>query len=180
MATKDNPGEIDYYERAEPDEPIWPLLGRDRHAAALIRLWAEMREREGEPAESVAEARQAASDFEEVARKRGAAVMTMDSVIMFATTLRKEKEDAAAAPQTDTPPADASAYALKEGEIVVPHRGKPAKLLKIFGPDADEKVRGQANVQFARSPGPITVPFASLRRAMPEELEVYRLEGGRL
>lgn len=43
MGTKTAPGEFDCYARAAPDEPIFVLLGRDPHAAQLVRLWADLR-----------------------------------------------------------------------------------------------------------------------------------------
>lgn len=39
MGTKANPGECDCYARALLDEPLFTLLGRDRHAPALVRKW---------------------------------------------------------------------------------------------------------------------------------------------
>jgi hypothetical protein len=105
-------------------------------------------------------------------------VMTMDSVVMFATTLRQAKEPAAAPP----PPEDApTGYGLAVGEIVMVGHGGPAKLLRIF-PDnpENETVRGKVNVQFPRTGGPVTVDAIQIRRAMPEEVEQYRLAGGRL
>ena len=44
MATKNNPGPHDCYAKAEPDEPMFILLGRDPHAATLVWLWAVLRE----------------------------------------------------------------------------------------------------------------------------------------
>ncbi len=44
MGTKNNPGEFGCYAAAEPDEPMFTLLGRDPHAASLVWLWAVMRE----------------------------------------------------------------------------------------------------------------------------------------
>lgn len=44
MGTKNNPGEYDCYEKADPDEPIFVLLGRDRFAASLVRLWAHAKQ----------------------------------------------------------------------------------------------------------------------------------------
>lgn len=43
MGTKNNPGAWDCYANAEPDEPMFVLLGRDPTAGALVRLWAEAR-----------------------------------------------------------------------------------------------------------------------------------------
>lgn len=47
MATKNNPGKFDCYANAEPDEPMFVLLGRDRMGASIVRLWALAREGEG-------------------------------------------------------------------------------------------------------------------------------------
>jgi hypothetical protein len=57
MATKNNPGKYDCYANAEPDEPIFVLLGRDKHAPTLVWLWATLRQLDGEPQEVVTEAR---------------------------------------------------------------------------------------------------------------------------
>ncbi len=40
MATKNKPGVYDCYSRAEPDEPMFVLLGRDPTAAAMVVAWA--------------------------------------------------------------------------------------------------------------------------------------------
>lgn len=45
MGTKNNPGTFDCYENAEPDEPMFVLLGRDLDAPRLVEEWAESRER---------------------------------------------------------------------------------------------------------------------------------------
>lgn len=58
MATKANPGAYDCYHNAEPDEPMFVLLARDKHAATLVWLWAVLRELDSEKPEVVAEARQ--------------------------------------------------------------------------------------------------------------------------
>ncbi len=73
MATKNKPGKFDCYANAEPDEPMFILLGRDRHAPSVVRQWADMREIEGEDPAKVAEARQCAEameDFREERRRR--------------------------------------------------------------------------------------------------------------
>lgn len=58
MGTKNNPGSCDCYAKAEPDEPMFVLLGRDKHAPALVWLWAVLRELDGEDPKNVAEARE--------------------------------------------------------------------------------------------------------------------------
>lgn len=60
MGTKNNPGAFDCYAAAHPDEPMFVLLGRDRHAPMLVTLWAWLREVDGEEARKVAEARECA------------------------------------------------------------------------------------------------------------------------
>lgn len=43
MGTKRNPGDFDCYANAEPDEPMFVLLGRDPLAPALVELWRAIR-----------------------------------------------------------------------------------------------------------------------------------------
>ncbi len=43
MATKNNPGKFDCYENADPDEPMFVLLGRDPTAPILVDLWVKIR-----------------------------------------------------------------------------------------------------------------------------------------
>jgi hypothetical protein len=47
MSTKNDPGKFDCYANAAPDEPMFVLLGRDRHAPLLVRIWVLLRHREG-------------------------------------------------------------------------------------------------------------------------------------
>lgn len=43
MGTKNNPGQFDCYDAADPDEPIFVLLARDPSAPALVVAWATLR-----------------------------------------------------------------------------------------------------------------------------------------
>jgi hypothetical protein len=43
MGTKNDPGKYDCYSRAEPDEPMFVLLGRDPIAPHLVWVWAKVR-----------------------------------------------------------------------------------------------------------------------------------------
>jgi hypothetical protein len=56
MGTKNRPGAFDCYANAEPDEPMFVLLGRDVDAPALVELWAQHRELRGEDPAKVKEA----------------------------------------------------------------------------------------------------------------------------
>jgi hypothetical protein len=57
MGTKNNPGDFDCYAAAKPDEPMFVLLARDRHAPSLVWLWASLREMDNEDPAKVEEAR---------------------------------------------------------------------------------------------------------------------------
>lgn len=71
MGTKNNPGAFDCYANAEPDEPMFVLLGRDKHAPALVWLWAVLRELDGETPEKVAEARACVQEMVEFGVSKG-------------------------------------------------------------------------------------------------------------
>lgn len=47
MGTKNDPGEFDCYDNAEPDEPMFVLLARDPLAPILVELWASLRADDG-------------------------------------------------------------------------------------------------------------------------------------
>lgn len=44
MGTKNNPGSFDCYANAEPDEPMFILLARDKSSPSLVEDWADDRE----------------------------------------------------------------------------------------------------------------------------------------
>lgn len=43
MATKNNPGKHDCYTKADPDEPLFTLRGKDPIAAWLVGAWVALR-----------------------------------------------------------------------------------------------------------------------------------------
>lgn len=45
MGTKNQPGEFDCYAKADPDEPVFVLLGRDPVASLVVNAWALVREK---------------------------------------------------------------------------------------------------------------------------------------
>lgn len=71
MATKNNPGKYDCYENADPDEPMFILLGRDPDGPRLVDEWANARENRGYNPEKVAEARQCAESMRQWLAKIG-------------------------------------------------------------------------------------------------------------
>jgi hypothetical protein len=57
VSTKNNPSKIsDCYANAANDEPMFVLLGRDKHAPQLVEMWAGQRAAEGEDPAKVEEA----------------------------------------------------------------------------------------------------------------------------
>ena len=71
MGTKNQPGRFDCYQNAKPDEPMFVLLGRDKHAAGLVRLWALLRHKAGEDEAVVLEALECAKAMDAWARQLG-------------------------------------------------------------------------------------------------------------
>lgn len=69
MGTKNSPGVFDCYHAAEPDEPMFVLLGRDPLAHMLVRIWADLRQGFDSP-DKVNEARTCADALEAWARKK--------------------------------------------------------------------------------------------------------------
>ncbi|MFM7010128.1 MAG: hypothetical protein ACKO0Z_12495 [Betaproteobacteria bacterium] len=65
MGTKNKPGQFDCYANAEPDEPMFILLGRDPLAPLLVELWADVRSVLVKDVEKVTEARMCASAMRE-------------------------------------------------------------------------------------------------------------------
>lgn len=63
MGTKDAPGAFDCYTKAAPDEPMFVLLARDKHAPTLVWLWALLREIEQEDPAKVSDARDCVEDM---------------------------------------------------------------------------------------------------------------------
>lgn len=71
MGTKLNPGAFDCYKNAEPDEPMFILLGRDPMAGYLVRLWAWWRRMRGEDERKINEARMCAEAMDAYAQRHG-------------------------------------------------------------------------------------------------------------
>lgn len=71
MGTKNNPGAFDCYANAEPDEPMFVLLGRDPAAWATVLVWATLRQAISHEPDKEAEAVACASALETWARQLG-------------------------------------------------------------------------------------------------------------
>jgi hypothetical protein len=176
------------WSRADDTEQVFVFRQRDRHAPALIRLWAEMREKEGEDTAVVNDARTVAQLMEDASVAQGRTFLSLNAVLSLAASLKRNAADVdgSGIPAQETPTAGGQAlpdnpYNLRVGDIVVAGRGRPAKLVRVFGTDKDtpEAVRGHANIQLPGT-SPVTVQFDMLRRAAPEEVEAYQNSGGRM
>jgi hypothetical protein len=80
MGTKNQPGKFDCYEKAEPDEPMFVLLGRDPCAPILIEFWVDLRKHMGEDQEKLAEAVDCAAHCYEWLAKKGKALAYVDLI----------------------------------------------------------------------------------------------------
>ena len=63
MGTKNNPGEFDCYNKADPDEPMFVLLARDSYAPFLVEMWATARQHLPKQHAKVVEARRCAAEM---------------------------------------------------------------------------------------------------------------------
>lgn len=89
MATKNNPGAHDCYAKAEPDEPIFVLLARDRHAPVLVAVWAALRRLEGEDPAVVDEALDCVEAMDKWRTARKGPFVSTDGTVMVADLLEK-------------------------------------------------------------------------------------------
>lgn len=101
MGTKNNPGKFDCYQNAEPDEPMFVLLGRDPSASHLVRLWAYIRNEESEDENKLKEALGCADAMEQWAETFGKrerisrAESTLAEVLAEALLKRSRDDDRA-------------------------------------------------------------------------------------
>lgn len=173
MGTKANPSRYDCYEAALPDEPMFVLLGRDKFASALVRLWANMREREGENQLVIQEARQVADDLEQYATNLSKPVITSEALASFiaVTTGMKRAEQERLPPETYAPKIE-----WQEGEhactIHSQHIGIFEKYINVEGQPP------LAQVRYSATQAP-TIPVDSLRKPTREELDHYYSQRGR-
>lgn len=82
MGTKNDPGAFDCYANAGPDEPMFVLLGRDKHAPTLVWLWATLRELDGEDPAKVKEARECCAKMMEWAHDHDRKVVGLGQAAM--------------------------------------------------------------------------------------------------
>lgn len=71
MGTKNNPGDFDCYANADPDEPMFILLGRDPFAPMLVEFWAQLRADAGDAPEKVSEAKACSVAMREYLKSMG-------------------------------------------------------------------------------------------------------------
>lgn len=90
MATKNNPGEFDCYSKAERDEPMFVLLGRDPCAALVVRVWIALRRFMGQPGQraQLIEAEACARSMEQWAmqKSKGSAMLQAGAALCVRST----------------------------------------------------------------------------------------------
>ena len=95
MGTKNEPGEFDCYASADPDEPMFILLGRDPFAAQLVEAWVDARIAAGDSHERTKEAAECANAMrlwlERINRQDAPRVVSVDESILDADMLRRLK-----------------------------------------------------------------------------------------
>lgn len=98
MGTKNNPGKFDCYESAEPDEPMFVLLGRDPTAALVVTVWRaikmEMRERGASHIsdEKLEEARECSLALEKWAKERDSdTTAALDAFVAVLQRMKAER-----------------------------------------------------------------------------------------
>jgi hypothetical protein len=97
MGTKNNPGAYDCYANADPDEPMFILLGRDPLAPLLVSLWVKLRRDLGcdEP-EKLSEADRCAVVMAQWALRLGKSKEIVDAVVAMHRVFKDAVEDDAA------------------------------------------------------------------------------------
>lgn len=126
MGTKQNPGAYDCHQAAEPDEPLFTLLGRDKHAPTLIWLWATLRELDGEDPAKVDEARSCAVEMMAWASAHGRPVVglgqaTMAGMIELIRTVNHHVKDA------ENQPTDSDIVVLRRFLCATEFEGLPTE-----------------------------------------------------
>ena len=90
MGTKNDPSTYDCYANAEPDEPMFVLLGRDVAAPLLVDLWAALRglDRDADDAQLV-EAKACAEAMRAWRRTRPRPTVTLNGSDVLPVTIGK-------------------------------------------------------------------------------------------
>jgi len=96
MATKNNPGNFDCYKNAEPDEPMFVLLGRDPTASIVVAFWIAIREElaaEGDE-DKIEEAKRVATQLVAWAEMKGKRQKTLLAAKASVSVILAAKENA--------------------------------------------------------------------------------------
>lgn len=104
MGTKNKPGAYDCYAKAEPDEPMFVLLGRDPLAGAVVALWAACAKLQGADEAKVMEAVGCADAMEAWALSKGKDPSALRGYLeeIVEALLKREQEGQQAPAMSDT------------------------------------------------------------------------------
>lgn len=103
--------------KAHPDEPIFTLLARDRHAPALVWLWAVLREIDGEEQAVVDEARDCVVKMIEYATSKSRKVVGVGVAVMAGVTELIRAANSAAKVKSGGTPAEVVRRFLCAAEV---------------------------------------------------------------
>lgn len=132
MGTKNNPGEYDCYENAEPDEPMFVLLGRDPIAPFVVRLWARLRAALRGHSPKVDEAEACARSMAKWAIDRGEVKGVNDSRHLYERIVRESPYQGPAAQYMPRDRQSRIGYLVEECGEVMHAAGKMIR----WGPDS--------------------------------------------
>lgn len=82
MGTKNNPGKHGCYDRLDPDEPYFLLMGRDPFGPKLVDVWAVLYEDAGGDPNKAHEARICAEEMRTELVKRGRLDANADMLLL--------------------------------------------------------------------------------------------------
>lgn len=128
MGTKNNPGKYDCYANADPDEPMFVLLGRDKFAPSLVALWATAREADRGDLDKVTEAHDCAAAMKNwlyLHQKKTADVLDYLPFDMLAAALKKRGATITPAPHGGDEEGAEAQMPLLDGTTLQPSKNWP-------------------------------------------------------
>jgi hypothetical protein len=93
VGSKSRPSKYDCFSKAEPDEPMFVLLGRDPCAPILIDTWCELRKRMGEDFEKLDEARACAEACEQWLGEHDKGDAYKETLLSYQEVIKDELEE---------------------------------------------------------------------------------------
>lgn len=168
MGTKRNPEPHDCYENAEPDEPMFVLLGRDPIAPFIVDLWAGMREQLRGPGPKVEEASRCAEAMMQWGEVHGSGSDQIDASGVYHSLIRRRPTRGPAPEYMPKTPEQRMGYLVEECGEVLHAAGKIQRWgLESYNPELPEAQRETNRQWLARELSNLEAAIAMIR----EDLE---------